>query len=38
MKPRLLAQALNLSTAETERVVRFHALLIERLLASGAPE
>jgi hypothetical protein len=38
MKPRLLAQALNLGSAETEGIVRFHALLIERLLASGAPE
>ena len=38
MKRRMLAQALNLSHAETEGVVRVHALLIERLLVSGAPE
>lgn len=38
LQPRTLAQAMSWSAQETEALERFHAWLVDRLVAAGAPE
>jgi hypothetical protein len=38
LQPRTLAQAMSWRSQETEALEQFHAWLIDRLAAAGAPE